>query len=226
MERSELIDRTGKVLENIQALSREVGREITLLAATKTRNKEEIQTVISHGVRYVGENKADELCRKFAENAYAGAELHFIGTLQSNKAKMLVGKVSLIHSLCTESAALAIEKAASALSLTQDVLIEIHVGNEETKSGIPLDKAEDFAALLKTLPHIRLRGLMCVPPVGEDPAPYFDMVRQAFDAMKERYSLDTLSMGMSSDFETAIRHGATMVRVGTGIFGARDYSKK
>ena len=225
MLESELIDRTGKLLEKIDALSREVGREITLLAATKTRNKEEIQTVISHGVRFVGENKADELCRKFSENAYEGAELHFIGTLQSNKAKMLVGKVALIHSLCTESAALAIEKAASSLSLMQDVLIEIHVGIEETKSGLPLEEAENFASFLGTLPHIRLRGLMCVPPVGEDPAPYFDAVQKTFTAMKEKYALDVLSMGMSSDFEAAIRHGATMVRIGTGLFGERDYSR-
>ena len=226
MEQSELIDRTRKLIAHVGALSREVGREITLLAAAKTRNKEEIQTVISQGVLFVGENKADELCRKFADNAYEGANLHFIGTLQSNKAKMLVGKVSLIHSLCTESAACAIEKAASARGITQDVLMELHVGSEETKSGVPLAGAADFASLLKTFPHIRLRGLMCVPPVGEDPAPYFDAVRQTYETLRRIYHLDTLSMGMSSDYETAIRHGATIVRIGTGLFGPRDYTKK
>ena len=223
METNELKENTRRLLSRIRELGDEAGHEVILLAASKTRNKEEIRAVIEAGISYLGENRADELKAKDEEGAYEGAHLHFIGTLQSNKAKVLVGRAELIHSLSTVSAADAIEKAASRLGIRQKVLIEIHVGNEETKSGVPLADAEAFAAALRAYPHIDLRGFMCVPPVGEDPSPYFEAVDALYEKLKPVYALDTLSMGMTHDYEKAIRAGANLVRIGTALFGERNY---
>ncbi|MBR5742400.1 MAG: YggS family pyridoxal phosphate-dependent enzyme [Clostridia bacterium] len=225
MEYDALRENARRLLDEVGRLAKESGHEVTLLAASKTRNKEEIRAVLSAGIGLFGENKADELCRKYAEGAYEGARLDFIGTLQSNKAKLLVGKVDLIHSLASESALLALEKEAAKRGIRQKVLIEIHVGNEETKSGVPLAGAEAFAARTAALPHLDLRGLMTVPPVGEDPAPYFERVAALYEKLKPVYALDTLSMGMTHDYEKAIRAGATLVRIGTALFGERDYSR-
>lgn len=224
MNLSTIQENTTGYLAEVEALSLEIGHPVELLAATKTRNKEEIQSVIQAGVRFVGENKADELCRKYEEQAYTGASLHFIGTLQSNKAKYLVGKADLIHSLCTESAAEAIERVAARKGLIQEVLVEIHSGTEETKSGIAPEKIDSFLTYLAAFPHIRVRGLMTVAPVGEAPMPYFQAARALFDSLKEAHSLDILSMGMTADYREAILAGATMVRIGSGLFGPRDYT--
>ena len=218
-------ENTARYLAEIASLSKEAGHPVTLRAVTKTRNKEEIQSVIEAGVTLVGENKADELCRKYEENAYSGASLHFIGTLQSNKAKYLVGKADLIHSLCTESAAEAIERVAARKELVQEVLVEVHSGTEESKSGISPEKVEEFLGYLAAFPHIRVRGLMTVAPVGEDPTPYFQAARVLFDSLREKYALDILSMGMTADYKEAILAGATLVRIGSGLFGPRDYTQ-
>ena len=225
METYELKENARRLLARVKALGDEAGHDVVLLAASKTRNKEEIRAVIEAGISFLGENRADELKAKDDEGAYDGAHLHFIGTLQSNKAKILVGRAELIHSLSTASAAEAIEKAAARQDLCQKVLVEIHVGNEATKSGVPLAEAEGFAASLAAFPHIDLRGFMCVPPVGEDPSPYFEAVAALYEKLKPVYALDTLSMGMTHDYEKAIRAGANLVRIGTALFGERNYAR-
>jgi len=221
-----LSEKAKEFLDEVRELADRAGHPVSVLAATKTRSKEEIQTVIRAGVLLTGENKADEFRQKYPEGAYEGSDVHFIGTLQSNKAKYLVGKVGLIHSLCTLSAADAIEKCASRQDITQKVLIELHVGDEETKSGLPLSEAEDFSEALKAFPHIRVKGFMCVAPVGMDPKPYFLQVKELYDRLAPRYGFDTLSMGMSGDYREAIVCGSNLIRVGTALFGPRDYSTK
>jgi len=218
-----LYEKTVELIERVDELALNAGHPVSVLAATKTRSKEEIQEVIRAGIKLTGENKADEFRQKYPEDAYEGSMVHFIGTLQSNKAKYLVGKVDLIHSLCTASAAEAIEKCAFKQDIIQKVLIELHVGEEETKSGIPLPEAERFLDDLKNYPHIVPRGFMCVAPVGLEPRPYFAQVKDLFDRLKAPYGLDILSMGMSGDFEAAIACGSTLVRLGTALFGPRDY---
>ncbi len=225
MNAAELKENARRLMARVKELGDEAGHDVILLAASKTRNKEEIRAVIEAGISFLGENRADELKTKADEGAYEGAHLHFIGTLQSNKAKILVGRAELIHSLSTDSAAAAIEHAAARLGIVQKVLIEIHVGNEETKSGVPLSEAESFAASLESCPHIDLRGFMCVPPVGEDPSPYFESVAALYEKLKPVYALDTLSMGMTHDYEKAIRAGANLVRIGTALFGERNYPR-
>ena len=222
-ETNELKKNAGRILSHIRELEDRYGREVICLAASKTRNKEEIAAVIEAGVAVFGENRADELCRKYEEGAYGDARLDFIGTLQSNKVRVLVGKAALIHSLCTESAAAAIERAAGKMGLRQKVLIEIHVGSEESKRGLPLREAEAFAEGLRKYPHVDLRGFMCVPPLGEDPTPYFEAVAALYERLKPVYALDTLSMGMTRDYEKAVAAGSNLIRIGTALFGERKY---
>jgi len=218
-----LKEKAEELLVRVDGLSKKAGQRVSVLAAAKTRSKEEIQEVIRAGIRLTGENKADEFRQKYPEGAYEGSDVHFIGTLQSNKAKYLVGKVDLIHSLCTVSAAEAIEKCALKQELVQKVLIELHVGDEATKSGIPLTDAEKFLEELQHYPHIEACGFMCVAPVGLDPRPYFTLVRELYDRLSPACHLDTLSMGMSGDYEAAIECGSNLIRVGTALFGTRDY---
>ncbi len=225
MDYQALQENARRLLRRVEELGEEAGHGVTLLAASKTRNKEEIRAVKEAGISFFGENRADELKKKDGEGAYEGAHLHFIGTFQSNKAKYLVGRAELIHSLSTESAAEAVEKEALKRGIRQKVLEEIHVGNEATKSGVPLAGAEDFARYLQKFPHIDLRGFMCVPPVGEDPTPYFEAVAALYQRLGPVYGFDTLSMGMTHDYEKAIRAGANLVRIGTALFGERNYPR-
>ena len=184
------------------------------------------------GLTTLGENRVQELVEKNEQHAYDGAPLHFIGHLQKNKIKYLVGVADMIESVDSEELLTLIDRRAEKLGVTQDVLLEVNIGREEAKSGLaPEDvlKTVEFAA---SLAHVRVRGLMAIPPVGasaDDSRPYFAAMRELFiDIGAKKYdntSMDFLSMGMSGDFEAAIEEGANVVRVGSAIFGARDYSR-
>lgn len=220
-----------KVQENIAAAAREVGRdpaEITLVAATKVQTDDTIRAAIAAGVTICGENRVQEMTAHLDADAYAGAEVHFIGHLQTNKVKNVVGRVELIESVGSEHLLEAIDKQAAKLGIVQDVLLEVNVGDEESKSGVAVDELEALARRACELPNVRLRGLMAIPPVaGEDGnRGFFREMYQLFVDIKQKMAhnendINCLSMGMSGDYMDAVREGATLVRVGTALFGAR-----
>ena len=221
------------VRENIAAACAQAGRsveEITLVGASKMNDAAACREAIAAGIDVLGENRVQEMTQKLGENAYEGAPLHFIGHLQRNKVKQVVGKVDLIQSVGSLELLAEIEKAAAKLDLVQDVLLEVNVGNEEAKSGFA--PADVFAAAEAALahPHVRVCGLMTIPPFDADRdtnMQYFREVQALYvdiNAKLFHNELKCLSMGMSGDYMDAILCGATMVRVGTAIFGARNYN--
>lgn len=220
------------VQEKIAAAAREVGRdpaEITLVAATKVQTSDTIRQAIAAGVTICGENRVQEMTAHLADDAYAGAALHFIGHLQTNKVKQVVGRVDLIESVGSEHLLDAIEAQAAKLDLVQDILLEINIGGEESKSGISPEELPALAQKAMDCPHVRLRGIMAIPPVAageEGNRPFFAKMHQLFVDIREQMkdnetAINCLSMGMSGDFEDAVREGATLVRVGTALFGPR-----
>ena len=218
----------------IDAAARETGRtgaDITLVGASKMNGAAACQAAIAAGIDALGENRVQEMTAKLAEDAYRGAPLHFIGHLQRNKVKQVVGKAALIQSIGSPELLAEVDRQAEKLGIVQDILLEVNIGGEEAKSGFAPDAVEQAAAQAKTLAHVRVRGLMTIPPADatrEENMAYFEKVRALYvDISRKMYDngLEYLSMGMSGDFADAIRAGANMVRVGSAIFGARDYSK-
>jgi len=207
-------------------------REILLCAATKMNDADAVRQAIAGGVDCCGENRVQELVQKSGENAYEGAPVHFIGHLQTNKVKQVVGKVDLIQSVDSLRLLKAIDTEAAKQGIVQNILLEVNIGNEESKSGF---SACDILPLIEQIgdfPHISLRGLMAIPPISQnsgDNRKFFqEMLQLSVDITAKKYdnvSMDFLSMGMSDDFEDAISCGSTMIRVGTAIFGARNYAK-
>lgn len=225
-------EHVNAVREKIAAAAVAAGRdpsEITLCAATKVQTDDTIREAIAAGITVCGENRVQELTAHLAANAYEGAQVHFIGHLQTNKVNKVVGKVALIHSVDSEHLLRAIDRQAEKLGLVQDVLLEVNVAGEESKGGCTPDEARALAQLAESLEHVRLRGLMAIPPISQHPGdniPYFSRMKQLFVDIKEKMAhnqddMDCLSMGMSGDYEDAIAQGATMVRVGTALFGPR-----
>ena len=231
-----LEEKVAQVKANIAAAAREAGRdpsEITLVAATKVQTSDTIRQAIAAGITVCGENRVQEMTAHLDDDAYAGAALHFIGHLQTNKVKYVVGRVDMIESIDSRRLLEAVEAQAAKLDLVQDILLEINVGGEESKSGAEPEEALELARLAAELPHIRLRGLMAIPPVATVPGGnrhffaemyhlYVD-IRTALD--HNGTDMDCLSMGMSGDYEDAVREGATLVRVGTALFGPRPPMK-
>ena len=231
-----LAERIALVNEKIAAAARQAGREpseVTLVAATKVQTSDTIRQAIAAGVTICGENRVQEMTAHLEEDAYAGAELHFIGHLQRNKVKQVVGHVALIQSVGSLELLDEIEKVAAARGLVQDILVEINIGEETSKSGVDADSLFPLLEAAAAKENLRLRGLMAIPPADADD----NETRRFFARMREllakadaqhydRAQMDILSMGMSHDYAAAIAEGATIVRVGTAIYGARDYSKK
>lgn len=222
------------VRENMRQAAEAAGRDpqdITLVAATKVQTSDTIRNAIRAGITICGENRVQELVAHLEDNAYEGAKVHFIGHLQTNKVKFVVGKVDMIESIDSEHLMDAVEKQAAKLDVTQDILLEVNIGGEAAKSGFAPQEVENAAAQAKEMDHVRVRGLMTIPPADatrEENVVYFQKVQALYvDINRKMYDneLEYLSMGMSGDFADAIRAGANMVRVGTAIFGARDYSK-
>lgn len=220
------------VRARIEAAAREAGRdpgEITLCAATKVQTSDTIRAAIAAGVAVCGENRVQEFTAHLADDAYAGAKVHFIGHLQRNKVKYIVGKVDLIESVDNRELLEMIDKRAEKVGVVQDILIEVNIGGEESKSGAAPEEAKRLAALAGSLSHVRLRGLMAIPPVSTGEGSnrkFFAAMHQLFvDLQGKKYdnesTMDILSMGMSKDYPDAILEGATLVRVGTALFGPR-----
>lgn len=203
--------------------------EITLVAATKTQSSQTIRDAIAAGVVVCGENRVQELTAHLQDDAYHGAALHFIGHLQTNKVKDLVGRVALIHSVSSLRLLHAIDTQAEKLGVTQDILLEVNIAQEESKEGFSVSTLSEAVQATQQLQHIRLRGLMAIPPAAVQPGdnlPYFQKMKQIFVDMKSvlRHNVsdyNILSMGMSGDFADAITAGATHIRVGTALFGPR-----
>jgi hypothetical protein len=228
-----IAENIARVRAELAEAAREAGRrpeEIILVGASKMNGAAACREAIAAGIDALGENRVQEMVKKLAENAYDGAPLHFIGHLQRNKVKQVVGHVSLIQSVGSLELLDEIEKAAARQNFLQDVLLEVNIGGEEAKSGFA--PAAVFAAAESALSrdHVRVRGLMTIPPADADRQAnmrYFQEVHTLYVDINENLfhnELKYLSMGMSGDYADAVRAGATMVRVGTAIFGARDYN--
>lgn len=232
----------GSIRENIDAVNRIKGEaavksgrkaeDVLLCAVTKTRTADEINEAIDAGITDIGENKVQEIMDKF--DSVKPVRWHLIGHLQTNKVKYIIDKVSMIHSVDSLHLAQEIDKRAAQHGITMDILIQVNSAQEESKFGISTDETEGMIRdILDKCPNIRIRGLMCIAPFAENPEDvrvYFAQVKKLYDEYSsiEHKNLDFkyLSMGMSHDYEVAILEGANLIRVGTAIFGERDYSKK
>ena len=228
-----IAENIARVRAEIEAAAREAGRdpgEITLVGASKMNDAQACREAIAAGIDALGENRVQEMTQKLSENAYEGAPLHFIGHLQRNKVKQVVGYVDLIQSVGSMPLLDEIEKVAAAKGLVQDILLEVNVGEEEAKSGFAPSEVFTAAEAALERPHVRVRGLMTIPPADADRdtnIQYFDQVRTLYVDINEKLfhnELECISMGMSGDYADAVRAGATMVRVGTAIFGTRHYT--
>ena len=232
-----LEEKIAQVKENIARAAREAGRdpaEITLVAATKVQSSDTIRQAIAGGVTICGENRVQEMTAHLDDDAYAGAALHFIGHLQTNKVRQVVGRVDLIESVGSEHLLDTIEAQAAKLDLVQDILLEVNIGGEESKSGVTPEELPALAEKAASCPHVRLRGLMTIPPVQAQPGgnrPFFAKMYQLYVDIRTKLAhnkadINCLSMGMSGDYEDAVREGATLVRVGTALFGPRPPMKQ
>ena len=223
------------IQENIRVAALAAGREpnsIVLCAATKMNGADAVRQAIAAGVTCCGENRVQELTEKLAQNAYAGASVHFIGHLQTNKVRSVVGKVSLIQSVDRMKLLNAINAEAARQGIVQDILLQINIGREPQKGGFLEEELPELLPSLTDFSNIRVRGLMAIPPICQIPGEndkFFQKMHQiGVDIIEKKYDnvwVDILSMGMSDDYASAIACGSTMIRIGTAIFGARDYSK-
>ncbi len=210
-------------------LSGRTPEEVLLLPVTKTQSVEVLQAAYDLGMRHAGENRVQELLAKQPELP-PDLDFHLIGHLQKNKVRQILGHVSLIHSVDSLELAQTIEKEAAKKDLDVDILLEVNAAQEETKFGITLDQVEDLVRQIAVLPHVHIRGLMTVAPFVEDPEEnrkVFHDLHQVYIDIRDKkinnVDMSILSMGMTNDYEVAISEGANLVRVGTGIFGARQY---
>ena len=227
-----LKDQLQEVEKRIQAACDRAGRkreEVTLIAVSKTKPVETLQEAYDLGVRIFGENKVQELTAKY-EALPKDIHWHMIGHLQTNKVKYIIDKAELIHSVDSLKLAETIEKEAAKHDLIADILVEVNVAEEESKFGMKMEEVIPFVEKVSAFPHVRVRGLMTIAPFVEDPEEnrsiFADLHKLYIDIKKKNHDNDTvsvLSMGMTNDYEVAIEEGVTMVRVGTGIFGARNY---
>lgn len=206
--------------------------DITFLSATKTVSPELINYAISLGLKYIGENRVQELLSKYDAYNLNDATLHFIGHLQTNKVKQIVDKVSMIQSVDSVKLAKEISKQSVTKGINTDILVEINIGNEENKSGVLPEQAEDLLWEISKMDNIFVKGLMTIPPICENEQKirkYFHKMHNIFIDISgkkiDNISMEVLSMGMSSDYYEAISEGATMVRIGSSLFGERNYVK-
>lgn len=228
------------IAENVAAIraamesaARDAGRdpkEIKLCAATKMNDAAAVRQAIAAGVDVCGENRVQELTQKLGENAYVGAPVHFIGHLQTNKVRQVVGKVDLIQSVGSLHLLEAVNKEAARQNLRQEILLEVNIGEEAAKTGFAASDILPLIDKIDSFSNICVRGLMAIPPISENPgdnSKFFLKMREIYVDIrakkKDNVQVDCLSMGMSGDYLDAIRCGSTMVRIGTAIFGERHY---
>ena len=230
------------ILENVTSIKAQIAaaaiaagrdpKQIQLCAATKMNDADAVRQAIAAGVDCCGENRVQELTQKLSENAYEGAPVHFIGHLQTNKVRQVVGKVDLIQSVDSERLLRAIDKEAAKQGIRQNILLEVNIGEEASKSGF---REEDILPLVEKageFPNICIKGLMAIPPISHNSGENLHFFQKMFqltvdikEKIEDNVMVDCLSMGMSGDYIDAIAAGSTMVRVGTAIFGARNYAK-
>ncbi len=224
----------AKICEDIAAAAQSVGKtadDITFLAATKTVDAPLINHAISLGLSYIGENRVQEMLSKYDDYDLEHASLQFIGHLQTNKVRQIVGKVDLIQSVDSVKLASEISRCSSKLGITTDILVEVNIGREANKSGVMPEQLEELLAQLSEIEAIRVKGLMAIPPIcdfAQENRKFFDNMRNIFLDIRSKnidnISMDILSMGMSDDYTEAIKCGANMVRIGSALFGARNYT--
>ena len=232
----------GYIKENIEVVESRIAQacersgrkreEVLLLAVSKTIDVPRIKEAVECGLTSLGENKVQEIMDKY-EPMGEGVKWHLIGHLQTNKVKYIIDKVELIHSVDSLKLAEEINKRASAKGVVADILLEVNIAEEDSKFGIKKEECEDRVREISKLPNIKIRGLMTVAPFvenAEENRPYFRQMKQLLVDINNKkidnVNMDILSMGMTGDYEVAIEEGATIVRVGTGIFGARVYPEK
>ena len=230
------------IAQNVAAIKAEIAQaaiaagrrpeEILLCAATKMNDADAVRQAIAAGVDCCGENRVQELTQKLSENAYDGAPVHFIGHLQTNKVRQVVGKVDLIQSVDSQRLLEAIQKEAARQGICQDILLEVNVALEESKSGFPVEALPRILENMGQFPNVRVCGLMAIPPICQNPGDndkfFQKMYHLSVDITAKKYDnvcIRMVSMGMSQDYREAIACGSTMVRLGTAIFGARDYGR-
>ncbi len=226
-------ENVARIRAEIDEAARAAGRdpgEIILVAASKMNGADRVREAIAAGVDACGENRVQEMLEKWEQGAYEGAPLHFIGHLQKNKVKQVVGRAALIHGADSVALLAEIERVAAARGLTQELLLEVNIGAEASKSGFAPEEVPAALEAAAGFSHIRVRGLMAIPPAGlpddENRLNFTKMYKLFVDNAGKKYdniSMDFLSMGMSADFASAIACGANMVRVGSAIFGPRPY---
>lgn len=222
-----------RVLENVKESAVKAGRsesDVRLMCVTKTVEPAYINKAIELGADLIGENRVQEYLGKRDELNLSGVERHLIGHLQTNKVKQIVGEVDMIESVSSVKLAKEISKVSLQKGIVTNCLVEVNVGKEESKSGIYLDELEETLCEIAELPAIKVKGLMTIPPICETPDEarrYFAMLRQSFIDIKDKKTdnidMEILSMGMSGDYEAAVAEGSNIVRVGSAIFGARQY---
>ena len=228
-----IAENVARIKADIAAAAIAAGRdpkEIRLCAATKMNDTNAVRQAIAAGVDCCGENRVQELTQKLSENAYEGAPVHFIGHLQTNKVKQVVGKVSLIHSIDSMRLLEAVNKEAARQGICQDILLEINIANEESKSGFTIEEMDSVLSQIGGFSSIRVLGFMVIPPICQDSTDNHKFFQKIYnlsvDITRKKYDnvcVDILSMGMSGDYADAIACGSTMIRVGTAIFGSRGY---
>ena len=235
LNEQEVAQNVQKIAQDVREAALQAGRdpsEVQVMAVTKTVDPVLVNAAIGAGITLLGENKAQELCAKDDNDHKDGVQIHFIGHLQTNKVRQIVDKVSMVESVDSIKLAREIDRHCAAIGKVMDVLLEVNIGREENKTGI---FPEFLPALLEEagkLEHIRVRGLMTIPPVcetEEEVLQYFSQMRQLFiDIKQKKYdniSMEILSMGMSADYLAAVRCGSNIVRIGTAMFGQRNYKR-
>ncbi len=235
LNEQEVAQNVQKIAQDVREAALQAGRdpsEVQVMAVTKTVDPVLVNAAIGAGITLLGENKAQELCAKYDSYHKDGVQIHFIGHLQTNKVRQIVDKVSMVESVDSIKLAREIDRHCAAIGKVMDVLLEVNIGREENKTGI---FPELLPALLEEagkLEHIRVRGLMTIPPVcetEEEVLQYFSQMRQLFiDIKQKKYdniSMEILSMGMSADYLAAVRCGSNIVRIGTAMFGQRNYKR-
>ena len=206
-------------------------KSIRLCAATKMNDADAVRQAIAAGVDCCGENRVQELTAKLSENAYEGAPVHFIGHLQTNKVRQVVGKVDLIQSVDSERLLKEIQKEAKKQGIVQNILLEVNIGEESSKSGFSAEDIPSIVEKMGEFPNVCVKGLMAIPPISQKEGENLKFFQKMFhlyvdiqNKIDDNVKVDCLSMGMSGDFQDAIACGSTMIRVGTAIFGARNYA--
>ena len=235
LNEQEVAQNVRAIMQQVRDTALQAGRdpsEVQVMAVTKTVDPVLVNAAIGAGITLLGENKAQELCAKYDSYHKDGVQIHFIGHLQTNKVRQIVDKVSMVESVDSIKLAREIDRHCAAIGKVMDVLLEVNIGREENKTGI---FPEQLPALLEEagkLEHIRVRGLMTIPPMcetEEEVLQYFSQMRQLFiDIKQKKYdniSMEILSMGMSADYLAAVRCGSNIVRIGTAMFGQRNYKR-